>query len=46
MKTSFTAIDFETATRHHICFVGIVRFENEEIIEEYHTLIKPPKLGL
>jgi len=42
MKTSFTAIDFETATRHHICSVGIVAFENGEIIDEYHTLIKPP----
>jgi len=43
MKTSFTAIDFETATRHHICSVGIVTFENGEIIDEYHALIKPPK---
>lgn len=42
MKTSFTAIDFETATRHHICSVGIVTFENGEIIDEYHALIKPP----
>ncbi|PKH52154.1 DNA polymerase III subunit epsilon [Tenacibaculum sp. Bg11-29] len=42
MKTSFTAIDFETATSHHICSVGIVTFENGEIIDEYHALIKPP----
>ena len=42
MKTSFTAIDFETATRHHICSVGIVTFENGKIVDEYHALIKPP----
>jgi DNA polymerase-3 subunit epsilon len=41
MKT-FTAIDFETAIRHHICAVGIVTIENGKIIDEYHTLIKPP----
>ena len=42
MITSFTAIDFETAISHHICSVGIVTFENGEIIDEYHALIKPP----
>jgi len=42
MINSFTAIDFETATRHHICSVGIVTVENGEIIDEFHTLIKPP----
>lgn len=39
---NFTAIDFETAIRHHICAVGIVTVENGKIIDEYHTLIKPP----
>lgn len=42
MDNIFTAIDFETATKHHICSVGIVTFENGIIIEEYHTLIQPP----
>ena len=41
MKT-FTAIDFETAEKHHICSVGIVTVENGEIIDEYHALIQPP----
>lgn len=39
---NFIAIDFETATKHHICAVGIVTVENGEITDEYHTLIKPP----
>jgi len=38
----FTAIDFETATRHHICAVGIVTVENGIISDEYHSLIQPP----
>ena len=38
----FTAIDFETAIRHHICAVGIVTVENGKIIDEFHTLIQPP----
>ncbi|HZH86231.1 MAG TPA: 3'-5' exonuclease [Brumimicrobium sp.] len=42
MDTSFSAIDFETATRHHICSVGIVTFENGIIVDEFHTLIQPP----
>ena len=41
MKT-FTAIDFETAEKHHICSVGIVTVEDGDIIDEYHTLIQPP----
>ena len=41
MKT-FTAIDFETAEKHHICSVGIVMVENGEIVDEYHALIQPP----
>ena len=39
---NFTAIDFETATSHHICAVGIVTVENGKIVDEYHTLIQPP----
>jgi DNA polymerase-3 subunit epsilon len=42
MIDSFTAIDFETAIRHHICSVGIVTVENGETIDEFHALIKPP----
>jgi DNA polymerase-3 subunit epsilon len=39
---TFTAIDFETATKHHICAVGIVSVENGVIVDEYYTLIQPP----
>ena len=39
---TFTAIDFETAIRHHICAVGIVTVENGKITDEYYSLIKPP----
>ena len=39
---NFTAIDFETADKHHICSVGIVTVENGKIIDEYQTLIQPP----
>jgi len=40
---TFTAIDFETATAYHPCSVGIVTVENGVIVDEYVTLIKPPK---
>ncbi|PCH75558.1 MAG: DNA polymerase III subunit epsilon [Flavobacteriaceae bacterium] len=41
---NFIAIDFETATsfRNSACAVGIVTVENGKIVEEFHTLIKPP----
>ncbi|MEA3317252.1 MAG: 3'-5' exonuclease [Bacteroidota bacterium] len=41
---NFTAIDFETATakRNSACAVGIITVENGKIVEEFHTLIKPP----
>jgi DNA polymerase-3 subunit epsilon len=42
LKNSFVAIDFETAIAHHICSVGIVTVEEGEIVEEFHTLIRPP----
>ncbi len=38
---TFTSIDFETATKHHICAVGIVSVENGVIVDEYYTLIQP-----
>ena len=40
---TFTAIDFETAIGHHPCSVGIVTVENGVIVDEFVTLIKPPK---
>ncbi|MDQ6472409.1 3'-5' exonuclease [Flavobacterium sp. LHD-80] len=39
---NFTAIDFETATGHHPCSVGIVTVQNGIIVDEFVTLIKPP----
>ncbi|MGO4821466.1 MULTISPECIES: 3'-5' exonuclease [unclassified Flavobacterium] len=39
---TFTAIDFETATAHHPCSVGIVTVENGIIVDEFVSLIKPP----
>ncbi len=39
---TFTAIDFETANKHYICSIGIVCVENNIIVDEYHTLVKPP----
>ena len=40
----FVAIDFETATNSQdsACAVGIVHVRNEEIVEEYYSLIQPP----
>ena len=40
----FTAIDFETATgsRNSACAVGIVRYEDGEIVYKNHYYIKPP----
>ena len=42
MENTFTAIDFETATSHHICAVGIVTVENGKITDKYYSLIQPP----
>ena len=44
-KDSFAAIDFELATgvRNSVCSVGIVVVENGEIVDEYYTLVRPPK---
>jgi DNA polymerase-3 subunit epsilon len=40
---NFVAIDFETATGYHPCSVGIVTVENGIIVDEFVTLIKPPR---
>ena len=42
---SFVAIDFETATgfRNSACAIGIVSVDNGEIIDEYYSLIQPPR---
>ncbi len=39
----FVAIDFETAVKHHISAVGIVSFKHGKIVEEYYSLVQPPK---
>jgi DNA polymerase III subunit epsilon len=41
---NFTALDFETATPEHnsICQVGLVKVENDVIVEKYMSLVKPP----
>lgn len=41
---NFTALDFETANASHssICQIGIVRVENNFIVEKYMALIRPP----
>lgn len=43
-RITFNAIDFESATglRTSACSVAIVRVEKAEIIDVWHTLIKPP----
>ena len=42
---NFTAIDFETATghRHSACAVAIVTVQDGRIVDEYYSLIQPPK---
>lgn len=40
--STFTAIDFETATAYHPCSVGIVTVEKGIIVDEFVTLIQPP----
>jgi len=41
----FVAIDFETAThsRSSACAIGMVTVEDGVIVDEYYTLIRPPK---
>ncbi len=44
-KDSFAAIDFELANgvRNSVCSVGIVVVENGKIVDEYYSLVRPPK---
>lgn len=42
---SFLAIDFETANRNanSACAIGLVRVENNQIVQRDHFLIQPPQ---
>lgn len=40
---NFVAIDFETASSHNVCAVGIITVKNGKIVDEYYSLVKPPK---
>ncbi|MGO3307675.1 MAG: 3'-5' exonuclease, partial [Sphingobacterium sp.] len=42
---TFTAIDFELATAAYtsVCAVGIVKVEDDVIIKQFHSLVRPPK---
>ncbi len=44
LSKNFIALDFETAQgyRHSICQVGIVKYENGEIVDELNLLVQPP----
>ena len=46
MKFDFVAIDFETAqlSPNSACSIGLVKFSGLELVETYHTLIRPPNL--
>lgn len=41
---TFTAIDFELATAAYtsVCAVGIVKVENNQVVDQYHSLVRPP----
>ena len=41
---NFTALDFETATGSpaSICQVGLLRFENGEVVDQVNELVQPP----
>ncbi len=41
---NFIAIDFETANfdKNSACSVGLIRYENGQVVDELYTLIKPP----
>ncbi|MBW4657333.1 MAG: 3'-5' exonuclease [Drouetiella hepatica Uher 2000/2452] len=43
--TNFLALDFETANRsaNSACAIGLVRVENDQIVEQSHFLIRPPQ---
>ncbi|WJE17596.1 exonuclease domain-containing protein [Halobacillus sp. ACCC02827] len=40
---NFIALDFETANRERssVCSIGIVEYDNEEIVQEYYRLVQP-----
>lgn len=42
---TFTAIDFELATAAYtsVCAVGIVKVKDNQIIDQFHSLVRPPK---
>lgn len=41
---TFTAIDFELATAAYtsVCAVGIVKVEDGQIVDQFHSLVRPP----
>lgn len=41
---TFTAIDFELATAAYtsVCAVGIVKVEDSQITDQFHSLVRPP----
>jgi len=42
---SFVALDFETADygRDSACSIGLIRVENNQIVQRVHALIRPPR---
>ena len=42
--TSFVGIDFETlySQRDSVCSVGMVKYKDNQIVDRYYTLIRPP----
>ncbi len=42
---TFVALDFETADRGRdsACAIGLVRVENNQIVDRHHCLIRPPR---
>jgi DNA polymerase-3 subunit epsilon len=43
--SAFVALDFETANRYRdsACAIGLVRVENNQIVEKVSYLIRPPQ---
>lgn len=44
-RSRFGAIDFETADyyRDSACSVAVVRIENGQVVDKFHTLLRPPR---
>ncbi len=42
--SSFVALDFETANAHRssACSIGMAKFENNDLVDTFYSLIKPP----